>query len=93
MTYYENAIHAMWLASQPGCDHLPSGRAYNITNGENRTLRSIVQKLIDELTIDCRIRSVPYPMLDMIARSMERFGKKIRQRAPANALRRVKTEF
>ncbi len=34
MTYYENAIHAMWLASQPGCDHLPSGRAYNITNGE-----------------------------------------------------------
>ncbi|OFE42201.1 hypothetical protein A9Y87_10275 [Salmonella enterica subsp. enterica] len=32
-------------------------------------------------------------MLDMIARSMERFGKKIRQRAPANALRRVKTEF
>ncbi len=25
MTYYENAIHAMWLASQPGCDHLPSG--------------------------------------------------------------------
>lgn len=93
MTYYENAIHAMWLASQPGCDHLPSGRAYNITNGENRTLRSIVQKLIDELTIDCRIRSVPYPMLDMIARSMERFGKKSAKEPPANALRRVKTEF
>lgn len=82
MTYYENAIHAMWLASQPGCDHLPSGRAYNITNGENRTLRSIVQKLIDELTIDCRIRSVPYPMLDMIARSMERFGKKSAKEPP-----------
>lgn len=82
MTYYENAIHAMWLASQPGCDHLPSGRAYNITNGENRTLRSIVQKLIDELSIDCRIRSVPYPMLDMIARSMERFGKKSAKEPP-----------
>ena len=32
--------------------------------------------LIDELNIDCRIRSVPYPMLDMIARSMERLGNK-----------------
>ncbi|VFS69206.1 short chain dehydrogenase [Raoultella terrigena] len=26
MTYYENAVHAMWLASQPQCDHLPSAR-------------------------------------------------------------------
>ena len=76
MTYYENAVHAMWLASQPRCDDLPSGRAYNITNGEPRTLRSIVERLIDELDIPCRIRSVPYPMLDMIARSMERFGDK-----------------
>lgn len=64
------------LASQESSDKLPSGRVYNITNGEHRTLRSIVQKLIDELNIDCRIRSVPYPMLDMIARSMERFGNK-----------------
>lgn len=76
MTYYENAVHAMWLASQPACDGLSSGRAYNIANGESRTLRSIVQKLIDELNIPCRIRSVPYTMLDMVARSMERFGDK-----------------
>jgi nucleoside-diphosphate-sugar epimerase len=76
MTYYENAVHAMWLASQPACDTLPSGRAYNITNGEPRTLRSIVQKLIDELEVDCRIRSVPYAMLDVVARSMEHFGNK-----------------
>ena len=60
MTYYENAVHAMWLASQPDCDKLISGRAYNITNGEPCTLRSIVQRLIDELQINCRIRSVPY---------------------------------
>ena len=76
MTYFDNAIHAMWLASQSECDGLPSGRAYNITNGEPRSLRSIVQKLIDELNIECRIRSVPYPMLDIIARSMERLGNK-----------------
>lgn len=76
MTYYENAVHAMWLASQEECDSLPSGRTYNITNGEPRTLRSIVQKLIDELDVDCRIRSVPYAMLDVVARSMEHFGNK-----------------
>lgn len=33
-------------------------------------------ELIDELGIKCRIRSVPYPTLDIIARSMERFGDK-----------------
>lgn len=82
MTYYENAVHAMWLASREACDKLPSGRVYNITNGEHRTLRSIVQKLIDELNIDCRIRSVPYPMLDMIARSMERLGRKSAKEPP-----------
>ncbi|SFQ96417.1 MULTISPECIES: NAD-dependent epimerase/dehydratase family protein [unclassified Enterobacter] len=76
MTCFENAVHAMWLASQEVCDSLPSGRAYNITNGEPGKLRHIVQKLIDELDIHCRIRSVPWPMLDMIARSLERFGDK-----------------
>ena len=52
MTYYENAVHAMWLASQEACDKLPSGR------------------------------SVPYPMLDMIARSMERLGRKSAKEPP-----------
>lgn len=74
MTYLENAVHAMWLATEH--DEHPSGRAYNITNMEARPLRSIVQQLIDDLNIKCRIRSVPYPMLDMIARSMERLGNK-----------------
>lgn len=74
MTYLENAVHAMWLATQK--QDLPSGRAYNITNMEARPLRTIVQKLIDELGIKCRIRSVPYPMLDIIARSLEHFGNK-----------------
>lgn len=76
MTYQENAVHAMWLASSEACEHLPSGRAYNITNQDARPLRSIVERLIDNLDIPCRIRSVPYPMLDMFARSMERFGSK-----------------
>lgn len=76
MTYHENAVHAMWLASQQTCDTLASGRAYNITNMEPRPLREIVEKLIAGLGIRCRIRSVPYPMLDLVARSLERLGSK-----------------
>ena len=37
----------------------PSGRAYNITNQQPRPLRTVVQQLIDDLGMKCRIRSVP----------------------------------
>lgn len=77
MIYYENVVYVMWLVSQEVCDKLFFGRVYNIINGEYRILRSIVQKLIDELNIDCRIRFVFYSMLDMIVRSMERLGRKL----------------
>ncbi len=76
MTYYENAVHAMWLASQPQSAIICPLAAHGISPTANRALHSIVQKLIDELGIKCRIRSVPYPMLDIIARSMEHFGNK-----------------
>ncbi|MCW6563663.1 NAD(P)-dependent oxidoreductase [Yersinia ruckeri] len=74
MTYLENAVHAMWLATQ--ATHTPSGRAYNITNQQPRPLRTIVQHLLDALDMPCRIRSVPYPMLDVIARTLEKLGDK-----------------
>lgn len=93
MTYYENAVHAMWLASQEACDKLPSGRVYNITNGEHRTLRSIVQKLIDELNIDCRIRSVPYPDAGYDRPQHGAFRPQVSKRAAADPLRRLQVEF
>jgi len=74
MTYVENAVYAMWLATQR--PHSASGRAYNITNDDPRPLRTIVQKLISELGIPCKIRSVPYAMLDIVARSMERLNSR-----------------
>lgn len=74
MTYQENAVHAMWLATQS--QNTQSGRAYNITNQQPRPLRTIVQHLLDELDMPCRIRSVPYPMLDIMARAMEKLGNK-----------------
>ncbi|CNH23048.1 NAD-dependent epimerase/dehydratase family protein [Yersinia pekkanenii] len=74
MTYLENAVHAMWLATQS--QNTLSGRAYNITNQQPRPLRTIVQHLLEELDMTCRIRSVPYPMMDIMARAMEKLGNK-----------------
>ncbi|CRY56759.1 putative nucleotide di-P-sugar epimerase or dehydratase [Yersinia intermedia] len=74
MTYLENAVHAMWLATQS--QNTLSGRAYNITNQQPRPLRTIVQHLLEELSMPCRIRSVPYPMMDIMARTMEKLGNR-----------------
>ncbi|EEQ04790.1 hypothetical protein yberc0001_25610 [Yersinia bercovieri ATCC 43970] len=74
MTYLENAVHAMWLATQS--QNTLSGRAYNITNQQPRPLRTIVQHLLEQLDMPCRIRSVPYPMMDIMARAMEKLGNK-----------------
>ncbi|VDZ72709.1 nucleotide di-P-sugar epimerase or dehydratase [Atlantibacter hermannii] len=51
-----------------------AGRLISL-NGEARPLRQIVEQLIAELGIRCRIRSVPYPMLDIIARSLGAHGQ------------------
>lgn len=73
MTYVENAVHAMWLATQT--DATESGRAFNITNQQPRPLRTLVRQLMENLDIKYRIRSVPYPLLDVMARGMERISK------------------
>lgn len=74
MTYLENAVHAMWQATQS--QNTLSGRAYNITNQQPRPLRTIALHLLEELGMTCRIRSVPYPMMDIMARAMEKLGNK-----------------
>lgn len=73
MTYVENAVHAMWLATQT--QKTESGRAFNITNQQPRPLRTMVEHLMDALEMNYRIRSVPYPLLDMMARGMEKISK------------------
>lgn len=77
MTYVENAVHAMWLATQ--AQGTPSGRAYNITNQQPRPLRALLIHLQECLGVNWRIRSIPYPMLDMMARGMEKFSKSAKE--------------
>ncbi len=87
----------MKMRSTP-CGFRPASRAaiicllaalYNITNGENRTYAASY-KLIDELTIDCRIRSGAQHPRWIYRLQYGALRQKIRQLFPANALRRVK---
>jgi nucleoside-diphosphate-sugar epimerase len=74
MTYMENALHAMWLASDN--PHTASGRAYNIANKHPCTLRDLLLRLMDILPLHYQIRSMPYPLLDMLARSLQKISDK-----------------
>lgn len=77
MTYSQNVIYAMWLATQLSDDKKRafSGRAYNISNQEPRQLKWVLTQLLDiELGHSCTIKSLPYPLLAGIAKIAEIFG-------------------
>lgn len=68
MTYVDNVVHAMDLASRV---QTPSGRAYNISNGEPVVLREMLEMLFARMGRPLRIQSMPYPALDLAARMSE----------------------
>ena len=70
LTYVENVVHAMWLAS--GSTRAPSGSAFNITNQEPVVLRDILRQLfVDGLRRKCDIVDLPYPLLAVLAHGMQ----------------------
>ena len=73
LTYVENVVHAMQLATSR--DDLPSGEAFNITNGEPATLRDILAKLFEPLGIAYRIVGLPYRVLDTVAAAMQAYAE------------------
>lgn len=73
LTYVENVVHAMQLATTR--DDLPSGEAFNITNGEPVALRDILEKLFVPLGIAYRIVGLPYRVLDTVAAAMQAYSK------------------
>lgn len=80
LTYAENVVHAMQLATTRS--DLPSGEAFNITNGEPARLRDVLDALLRSLHIPYRIVALPYPLLDAAARAMQTWAA-IRGREPA----------
>jgi nucleoside-diphosphate-sugar epimerase len=70
LTYVENVVHAMWLAST--VEKVSSGSAFNVTNGQPQEIWEPLNELFHgELKRPFGIRNVPYPLLDGAARVLE----------------------
>lgn len=69
LTYVDNVVHAMQLATT--AENLPTGEAFNITNGEPAVLRDMLAAMLTSLQIPFRIVGLPYAVLDAAARVME----------------------
>ena len=70
VTFAENVVHAMWLASNQV--NLISGATYNITNDAPTTIRSVLETLfIREMGQHLHIPRIPYPVMATAARLME----------------------
>jgi nucleoside-diphosphate-sugar epimerase len=69
LTYIDNAVDAVWLAlTRPLLRPLVT---YNISNGEPRRLREVLEVMAREFHLPLRTRRVPWPMVSMLARLLE----------------------
>jgi len=70
LTYAENVVHAMWLATIG--QGFESGTAFNITNHEPTTVADVLEGLFArQLGRPFSVRNVPYFVLDTAARALE----------------------
>ena len=71
VTYVDNVVRAiMSILVAPGWI---AGRKYNITNGDPRPIKSILQLLFDELGLEFRPIRIPYEVAYSIAAMLEVF--------------------
>src|SRR5699024_3823208 len=79
MTYALNIIETMYLATTlPDTQQQKiSGNAYNITNQESAQLKTVLHKLLtQQLGVQFTIKSLPYPVLDCLARLLSWQGNR-----------------
>ena len=78
MTYVDNVVHAMWLATMK--DSLPSGLVFNITNDEPDQIAVVLEKLfVGELKRRMEIVDVPYRAMAFGAGVLECFSRMTRK--------------
>jgi nucleoside-diphosphate-sugar epimerase len=81
LTYAENVVHAMWLATTH--TQLASGAVFNITNHTPAVLKDVLQQLfVDALHRPFRIVKLPYPLLAAVAQGMQTLSR-LTQKEPA----------
>lgn len=70
LTYAENVVHAMWLATHG--ENFESGTTFNITNHEPTTVASVLEELFaKQLGRQFSVKNVPYFVLNTAARALE----------------------
>jgi nucleoside-diphosphate-sugar epimerase len=70
MTYVENVVHAMWLATN--LVNIPSASIFNISNDQPELIANVLQKLfVGALKEKMHIVNVPYKIVAVAAASME----------------------
>lgn len=68
MTYIENVVHAMALASEAP---VSSGSVFNVTNGEPVVLRDVLGALFKALGSEVKLGAMPYPLMAAAAYAAE----------------------
>lgn len=69
LTYIDNAVDAVWLALTRPLPHAIA--TYNISNGEPRALLDVLTTMAREFGLPLRIRKLPWPVVELLARGLE----------------------
>lgn len=73
LTYAGNVVHAMWLATK--ANHINSGEVFNISNDAPASIKDVLYQLfVQNLQLDMHIINAPYPLVNLLAKSMELFA-------------------
>ncbi|MBP6268260.1 MAG: NAD(P)-dependent oxidoreductase [Rhizobacter sp.] len=74
LTYIDNVVDAIELALAQPRVH-PTGATFNISNGEPMQVGDLFKVLASTFGLPTRVRRVPYPVVDVVARAMEGLAK------------------
>lgn len=73
LTYIDNAVEAVWLATTR---QLPRPLVtYNVSNGEPQELLALLELMASEFALPLRTRTVPWPMISLLARGLETIAR------------------
>lgn len=81
LTFVQNVVYAMELATSNPT--LRSGGVYNVTNHQPQRLNAMLDALLrQQLQLNYQVKTVPWPLLSLVARGMELVGKCLDREPP-----------
>jgi nucleoside-diphosphate-sugar epimerase len=74
LTYIDNATDALWRMLTQPLPHRGVG-VYNLSNGEPWQLPALLTSMAQAFDLPLRTRTVPWPLVSMLAQGMEMMGR------------------